>query len=334
MNTFLSIPTMGDEQLPIVYSPRYNFRAFGLERLHPFDGRKFERIVDLLGVRGLTVEPVALPWNFLKATHTAAYLDSLHGPNAAAAVAAILEIGLIRWLPRCIVRRFIVERMRLHYSGTVQAAWLALEHGWAVNVGGGFHHASRGAGHGFCMFNDLSAAAWSLLEGRHVGECRGPATRAKRVERVMIVDLDAHQGDGHEEDLEAEIAAGRVHIVDAYDPTLFPQRADLRPWIGTEIHYDEEDTGAHFLRRLRKKLPRALDVFQPDIVLYNAGTDTLEGDPVSGLQQTAETILERDRLVWQACRSRGIPIAMTLSGGYQRRTAEVVAESLKGVLGL
>ncbi len=324
MNTFLSIPTMREGQLPIVYSPRYNFKAFGLERLHPFDGRKFERIVEMLDVGGRTVEPVALPWNFLRATHSKEYLDSLHGPNASSYVAAILEIGLIRWLPRCLVRRFIVERMRLHYSGTVQAAWLALEHGWAVNVGGGFHHASRGAGHGFCMFNDLSAATWSLLEGR-------PGQRP--VERVMIVDLDAHQGDGHEVDLKAEVTAGRVHIVDAYDPTLFPHRAYLTPWIGTDIHYNDADTGSRFLRRLRKVLPKALDTFRPSIVLYNAGTDPLEGDPVSGLQQTAETILARDRLVWDACRLRGIPIAMTLSGGYQRRTAEVVAESLRQVLG-
>jgi histone deacetylase 11 len=108
----------------------------------------------------------------------------------------------------------------------------------------------------------------------------------------------------------------------------------LRPWIGTEIHYSDSDDGNIFLRKLRRKLPIAFDTFHPDIVLYNAGTDTLEGDPVSGLNQTADVILARDAFVWRACRERGIPICMTLSGGYQKKTAEVIAASLRGILRL
>ncbi len=318
MNSFLTIPSLATGQLPIVYDPAYNMTAWGLERLHPFDGRKFGRIVEMLGIADRVVRPVMLPWAFLEATHSKAYLDSLHSSST---IARILElpIGLI---PAGILRRIVVEKMRLHYSGTVQAAWLAMEHGWAVNLGGGFHHASRDAGHGFCMFNDLSAATWSLLEG---------VEGRRAVERVMIVDLDAHQGDGHEEDLRDEVEAGRVYIMDAYDPTIFPGRKDLEPWMGARIAYSDRDDGTLFLRALRRRLPEALEAFRPTIVLYNAGTDPLEGDPVSGLNQTADCIWERDVIVWAACRERRIPICMTLSGGYQKRTAEVVAASLRGL---
>lgn len=325
MNSFLTIPSVRAGGLPIVYDAAYNMTAGGLERLHPFDGRKFGRIVDMLGIQDRVVKPMALPWAFLEATHSAAYLNSLHSSSS---IARILELPLC-CVPAWLLRRLVVEKMRLHYSGTVQAAWLAMEHGWAVNMGGGFHHASRDAGHGFCMFNDLSAATWSLLEGISVG---GEGRRA--ADRVMIIDLDAHQGDGHEEDLKDEVEAGRVHIVDAYDPTIFPGRTDLRPWIGTPLRYSDSDDGRKFLRSLRRSLPHALDSFRPNIVLYNAGTDPLEGDPVSGLQQTADCILERDAFVWSECRARGIPICMTLSGGYQRHTADVVAASLRNILGL
>jgi histone deacetylase 11 len=277
-----------------------------------FDGQKFKRVVEALGIHQQVVEPLLLEREVWEATHTEEYLASLQKPEV---LAAILELPL--------PPEELLASMRLQYCGTIQAAWLAMERGWAIHVGGGFHHASANRGHGFCVYNDLSATVWSLLEG----------WRGKQARRILIVDLDAHQGDGYEQDLQQEVEAGEVYVLDAYNPGIFPGRRDLKQWIGSMIPYLPGDRGEGFLRTLRWELPLVIEQFRPDMVLYNSGTDSMEGDPLGGLQQSPEAIVERDRFVFEECKKWGVPICMTLSGGYQPRSAEVIATSIRGLLG-
>jgi histone deacetylase 11 len=306
MNEFLIVPTLQEGQIPILYSPEYNVNHTDM-----FDGYKFKRIVEALGLSNKVVCPVLLPEEVFDATHIPDYLETLKDPKQ---VAAILELP--------IAPANVVAVQRIQTSGTIQAAWLAMEYGWAVNLGGGFHHASATGGHGFCLFTDLSMTVWSLLEG----------WRGKKARRILIVDLDAHQGDGYEQDLQPEVESGEVYIMDAYNHEIFPARKDLRKWIGCDIRYHPGDEGAGFLRTLTWELPIVMDRFRPDIVLYNAGTDTLVGDPLGGLIQSEQAIKARDLFVFKECQKRGVKICMTLSGGYTPQSATVIADSLRAIL--
>ncbi len=211
----------------------------------------------------------------------------------------------------------ILAAQRLQYSGTLTAADLALQHGFAVNLGGGLHHASRSAGSGFCVYNDITAAVDYLLE-------------SGKAKRILIVDLDAHQGNGYEDDLWDACQAGQVCIFDAYEPLIFPFPAGevVKQSIHYYIPYMKDDRGDCFMDYFVKGIALPFEEFQPDFVVYNAGMDTMEGDPVTRLGQTAEAIKDRDLVVVETCRRAGVPVMMCMSGGYGEAVPRVLAESL------
>jgi histone deacetylase 11 len=156
--------------IPLVYHPRYNITALGLERLYPFDGRKYRRIHDapiVLGSRRPRdfVRPRPVRRQDLVNLHTPEDLRSLRSPEV---LTGILEVPILR-------------PMRYPVGGTILACRLALEHGLAINLGGGYHRAAAGWGSGLCMYADAPLAAKSLHD-----ECL--------VSKVLVVDLDAHQG--------------------------------------------------------------------------------------------------------------------------------------------
>src|SRR5262245_16565911 len=139
--------------VPIVYQSSYNITACGLERLHPFDSCKYRRIHDELIRQGLRrkgdfVRPDPLSSKQLERLHSPEYLRSLWRSRE---LARILEVPLVASLPAVFVHWRILRPMRLAAGGTLLACRLALEHGLAINLGGGFHHASGSRGHGFCV---------------------------------------------------------------------------------------------------------------------------------------------------------------------------------------
>lgn len=295
--------------LHVVYDDRYNVRSLGgvgQRYAATFAYLRQQIHADQLCLCAPTEADVAQ-------SHTPEYLDSLHDP---ATIRTILELGDTE----CDVAEVELSQ-RLQYGGTFTATELALQHGFAVHLGGGFHHASREAGSGFCIYNDLTAVTEHLLE---TGKAR----------RVLIVDLDAHQGNGYEEDLWDRCQAGQVCIFDAYMPMIFPFPAGekAKRSIHYFIPYLRDDRGDLFMQYLMNAISLPFEEFQPDFVIYNAGTDTMEGDPVTGLSQTAEAIRDRDLLVVETCRRAGIPVMMCMSGGYGERVPEVVAESLTHIL--
>ena len=334
----------------LIYSPSYNIPF--VSWLHAFDTQKYAKIMAALSDRLSDIQEYVVSPTLadvdrdMAASHSAEYLDSLQSSSA---IAATLEIPFLRWVPYWILKRTLIESMKLQYAGSLLAADWALRRGWAINVGGGYHHASRAAGGGFCMFNDITAIVRRL--------------QGSGKQRIMIIDFDAHQGDGYEEDLRAEVKAGQVHIVDAYTPALYNDWNGTRKVIGTKIHYSVKDDGTQFLAQIRKKLPKAIQEFQPDFVIYNAGTDPLKGDRYGDLKFTEKSLIERDEFVWRACgfpyipcgitakkevqrlraratlprlrprktpelqQTQQIPLVMLLSGGYSSRSSELIAAS-------
>jgi len=301
--------------IPLIYHPAYNITAFGLERLHPFDSRKYQRIHDALMARGLRSRrdferPKCISREDLLEVHTPGYLQSLRSSET---LARILEVPVVRRLPAWVVDWRILRPMRFAVGGTILACRRALEFGVAINLGGGFHHAMADGGGGFCVYADIPLAAKILHnEGR--------------INKVMVVDLDAHQGNGTAAIFQSWPWAT---IFDVYQSNLFPSKKEPEDFalpVRTGL------TGAEYLEILHYALPETLDNVRPDLLIYNAGSDPFENDPLAGFRLTLNDIAERDLTVVTMARERKIPVAMVLSGGYSNESWRIHTESIEGIL--
>jgi histone deacetylase 11 len=301
--------------IPLIYHPGYNITAWGLERLHPFDSRKYRRIHDALIARRVCrrrdfVRPKAPSRHELRELHTPAYLNSLRSPIA---LAQILEVPIVARLPGWLIDWRILRPMRLATGGTLLACRLALEQGVAINLGGGFHHAAADWGGGFCVYADIPWAA-AVLHGEG------------SVDKVMVVDLDAHQGNGT-----AAVFAEWpwASIFDVYEGDLFPLRKEPEDY---PFALPEGTTGGEYLDLIRKSLPDALDAVRPDLVIFNAGSDPFVNDPLAGLRLTMSDLADRDLIVVTLIRERSIPVAIVLSGGYSAVSWRIHTDAIEGIL--
>ena len=301
--------------VPLVYAPSYNVTAFGLERLHPFDGRKYQRIHDALVERGLRssrdfVRPASVSPEDLLRVHSKDYLNSLGRSDV---VAKILEVPLARWLPNWMLDWRVLRPMRMATGGTIAACRLALEGGLAINIGGGFHHAAASWGGGFCVYADAPIAAKALHD-------------EGRVTKVLVVDLDAHQGNGTAAAFQDwEWAA----IADLYQRDLFPDEKEPEDY---PLAVAAGLSGPEYLRTVRESLPVVLDTVRPDLVIYNAGSDPFVDDPLAGFLLSRGDIQERDLFVTTEVRGRGIPMAMVLSGGYSKESWRIHTDAIESIL--
>jgi acetoin utilization deacetylase AcuC-like enzyme len=215
-------------------------------------------------------------------------------------------------LERDIVRAYILAA-----GGTTLAAREALERGAAINLGGGFHHAGPDRAEGFCYINDLAVAVRVLA-------------REGRLRRAAVVDLDVHQGNGT-----AHVFAGdpAVFTLSIHQENNYPvPKARSSLDIGLADRTDDQ--------AYRAALEPALErvwAFAPELVLYQAGADPYADDQLGGLSLTIPGLAVRDRLVLEGCAARGIPVAVTLGGGYARRlddTLRIHLETCRQALAL
>jgi histone deacetylase 11 len=309
--------TLEPDSHPLVYSEKYNISFLGLEKLHPFDSCKYKNVVAKLAERKIIdikrlIEPQKIPTDeHLLLVHTPEYLKSLKSSRT---VAYITEIFIVALMPNSLVRWRVLKPFLYATAGSILAGKVAIERGYAINLGGGFHHCCGYQGGGFCAYADIT------LSLRYVRKYFG-------VQKVMIIDLDAHQGNGHERD-KLEAQDNDLYILDIYNCEIYPHDEVAKAAINLaiELHCGEEDRT--YLKYLRDALNKAFSEFTPNIIFYNAGTDILEDDPLGLLKITPQGVIERDELVFRAAIERKIPIVMLLSGGYQKSNAEVIANSI------
>ena len=322
---------MSDRPAPpsprIVYASQYNIGFLGLERLHPFDSRKYGRAWGQLRkrygdrLRRFHVRPER-PVNHeeLLEVHTAAYLRRLNDP---AFVANVLELPPLRRLPHWAIDWFVLRRMRWATMGTILAAREALEHGLAINLAGGYHHASPDDGHGFSAYADVGLAVDQLRTSGALGE----------EDKVIYVDLDAHQGNGV---CRTFYDDPRVLIYDQYNQHIFPHDVHAQRRIDCDVPLPYNCSEADYLAALRSKLPPFLDAVtrggRVRLGIYNAGSDIYVGDQLGGMNVTAAGVLERDRLVLDELVARKIPVLVLPSGGYSRESYRLVAQMAMHVL--
>uniref|UniRef100_A0ABK0KYX2 Histone deacetylase 11 n=4 Tax=Rattus norvegicus TaxID=10116 RepID=A0ABK0KYX2_RAT len=304
-----------EKRWPIVYSPRYNITFMGLEKLHPFDAGKWGKVINFLKEEkllsdGMLVEAREASEEDLLVVHTRRYLNELKWSFV---VATITEIPPVIFLPNFLVQRKVLRPLRTQTGGTIMAGKLAVERGWAINVGGGFHHCSSDRGGGFCAYADITLAIKFLFE------------RVEGISRATIIDLDAHQGNGHERDFMGD---KRVYIMDVYNRHIYPGDRFAKEAIRRKVELEWGTEDEEYLEKVERNVRRSLQEHLPDVVVYNAGTDVLEGDRLGGLSISPAGIVKRDEVVFRVVRAHDIPILMVTSGGYQKRTARIIADSI------
>jgi histone deacetylase 11 len=216
-------------------------------------------------------------------------------------------------MPNALVDAALLNAFRHATGGTVLASRLALKHGIAINIGGGYHHAKPYQGEGFCVYADMPIAIRVLQKEKLIG-------------RAMVIDLDVHQGNGTAVCFATDDSAFTfsMHQGNIYPIPKATSDLDIELKAGTN---DEQ-----FLSILDKNLGRAIDLANPDIIFLQAGCDTLKGDPLANLNMSLEGIVKRDAMVIDECVKRRIPIVMTLGGGYSKRAWEVQYASIARTL--
>jgi len=249
----------------------------------------------LLG-HGAIREPERVARSALELVHTSSYIDAILVGNVDPA--AIRRLGF-PW------SQALRERSLRTVQGTLEAGRDALEQGTGINLAGGTHHAFADRGEGFCVFNDIAIAARTLqAEGL--------------VSRVAVIDLDVHQGNG----------TARIF---KDDPTVFTfsmHGAKNYPFerecSRLDVELPDGCDDADYLALLQRHLEPTLDHAAADLVFYLAGADPYAGDRLGRLKLSMVGLRRRDRLVFEACERRGLPVVMTLAGGYARDLEDVV----------
>lgn len=327
--------------------------------MHPFDSVKYKRTLEFL---------------HQKKSHyiwLESFLNRIHQPSKAsrrqildvmswfyvftlnytAVVCKIIELPLV-FLPNCLTKWRVLDPMLYCTQGSIDAACMAIHKGWAINIGGGYHHAHSKGGSGFCVFPDITMMA------NHV-------RKFHQIQRVMIVDLDAHQGNGHERDF---LNDKSTFIMDAYNPSIFPGDEVAKKAIRKEVEIFSNFSGETYLRVVEKALGESFEEFRPEFIIYNAGTDCMVNDPLgssltlfilanlnpllsvildgvfwertpvlcpyyfgvlgTGMRLTPQDIIKRDEIVFRKALESHTPIAMVLSGGYQKANAPCIADSI------
>lgn len=266
-----------------VYSPRY---AVDIGE-HVFATRKFALVASALRGRGEFLEPEPPSREDLLLAHAPDWADKVISGRMTLDDEALMELPF---------SSEVSLAHRLAYSGTILACREALARGAGLHIGGGSHHAFADHGEGFCVLNDI---AGGILKMRSSG----------RIRRAAVIDLDVHQGNGTAAIFsgDPDVFTFSMHQDGIYPELRAPSSLDLGLAAGTK---DEE-----YLDLLRRELGKAF-AHGPELAVYQAGVDCAEGDLLGGLKLTAKGLLERDRLVCEECRGRGVPVAVTLGGGY------------------
>ncbi len=283
----------------IAYSPIYKYQ---LPEGHRFPMIKYELLPQQIMLEGLATEadffsPKRLTDQEILHTHTEEYLHKL------------LHLPLPRKEERAIgfpVKNELIERGRYIASGTYECAKYALEHGCALNIAGGTHHAYADQGGGFCVFNDFAIAANLLL-------------KRKELSKILIVDLDVHQGNGTAKIFEAE---DRIFTFSMHGKKNYPlrkERSDL------DIELDDGTRDDDYLSELKNVLPSLILDTKPDLMMYLSGVDVLEQDKLGRLSMTMAGCRSRDQFVFECCKKFDIPVCVSMGGGYSEKISDIIS---------
>ena len=276
--------------LKIAWHPDY---AHPLPEGHRFPMIKYELLPEQLLHEGTITQdnlftPSLLAEDRVLRTHDAEYWDKLKFQKLSRQEERRTGFPLSQKL---------VEREVRIMQGTIECAEYALEHGVALNIAGGTHHAYTDRGEGFCLLNDIALGANHLLD-------QGKA------EKVLVVDLDVHQGNGTAEIFQNDDRVFTFSMHGAKNYPMHKEQSDLD--IGLEDGTDDRT----YLSILKEQLPKLFDMVEPDVVFFQTGVDVLETDKLGRLGMTIDGCRERDLTVFQKCLDSEVPVICSMGGGY------------------
>lgn len=291
----------------LIYHERYDLNLGA----HVFPSQKYRIIHDKLIADGVAgpedfLEPAPAPDEDVLRVHSQDYVRKLKTGTLSHTEALRLEVPYSKEL---------VEAVWLAAGGSTLAAQRALKDGWAVNIGGGFHHACPDHGEGFCVINDVAVAVRRVqFDGQ--------------IENALIVDTDVHQGNGT-----AEIFGGDGTV---YTLSLHQEHNYPYPKSRSTVDVDLSDGmgDEDYLAILEKSLHRAFQDFSPEVLFYVAGADPYREDQLGGLKLTIEGLGRRDALVCDYARRHRVPLVATFAGGYARRVEDTVRIHMGTVLAM
>ncbi|MGB8525105.1 MAG: histone deacetylase [Candidatus Acidiferrales bacterium] len=281
----------------LVYHGRYDLKLGA----HVFPSQKYGLVHDKL-----IADQIAAPDDFLAPqpasdadilrVHSQDYMYKLKNGSLSAAEILRMEIPYSKEL---------VEACWLAAGGSILAGQRALADGWSASIGGGFHHAYADHGEGFCVIHDVAVAIRRLQFDR-------------AIETAMVVDTDVHQGNGTASIFGGD---GDVFTLSIHQENNYPYP---KPPSTVDIDLPDGIGDEDYLSILEKHLWAAFHDFKPQILFYVAGADPYREDQLGGLALTMEGLARRDALVFDYARRNGVPVAITLAGGYARNVGDTV----------
>ena len=284
--------------LKIAYSEIFRY---SVPDKHRFPMQKYTMIPERLLSEGTISQdnffaPAYLSEEEILTTHTAEYWYQLKTQTLPRKAARAIGFEMTPQL---------VERGRYIAHATYECALYAQQYGVAMNVAGGTHHAFADHGEGFCVFNDVCIASNLLLNRR-------------QAQKILIVDLDVHQGNGN-----ASIMADepRVFVFSMHGAKNYPFRKQVSD---LDIELDNDTDDATYLRLLKDTLPRLITEVAPDMIFYQSAVDVLATDKLGKLSLTQAGCKARDEYVLQQAKAASIPVAIVMGGGYSENIEDVV----------
>jgi acetoin utilization deacetylase AcuC-like enzyme len=282
----------------LVYHPRYDLNLGA----HVFPSQKFRLIAEKLISSKIAddtdfLRPEPASDADLLRVHTPSWVHKLRTGTLTASELMKLEVP---YSPE------LAEAVWLAAGGTILAAQSALRDGFSSNLSGGFHHAYANHGEGFCAIHDVAVAVRRLQADGDI-------------KKAMIVDTDVHHGNGTAAIFGADPS---VFTISIHQENNYPAH---KPPSNVDLNMPDRVGDDRYLNALIPTVQQCLDEFRPDMIFYVGGADPYCEDQLGGLSLSTEGLKSRDRQVFEAVRSRDIPVATTLAGGYARRVEDTVA---------
>lgn len=276
--------------LKIAYHPIYKHP---LPEGHRFPMIKYELLPQQLLYEGTCTEDNFFEPSFPEDRHILAAHDEEYYRNLVGLQLSKREARKIGFP----LSEALVKRERIIADGTIKGCHFALENGIAMNIAGGTHHAYSDRGEAFCMLNDQAIGARYLLN-------------QKLAKKILIVDLDVHQGNGTAEIFQTDHSVFTFSIHGKGNYPFKKETSDL------DVPLEKGTTDKEYLSILKKTLPELMEVVRPNFIFYLCGVDVLETDKLGTLAMTLDGCKERDRFVLQTCHDANIPVQCSMGGGY------------------
>ena len=281
--------------------------AFNKNYIHPLDENhrfpmiKYELIPEQL-IRENTCstdnffEPGIISDELVLHTHEVQYFQRFK--NIKLSKKEIREIGFP-------LSKGLVERELTIAQGTIECTKYSIEHGISMNIAGGTHHAFYDRGEAFCMLNDQAIAANYLI-------------KKKLAERIMIIDLDVHQGNGTASIFKSN---PEIFTISFHGKKNYPFRKEKSD---VDIEFEDNTDDELYLKKLKKHIPTLIENFKPDFIFYLSGVDVLNNDKLGRLALSIDGCKERDKFILELCKANSIPIQVSMGGGYSELLRNII----------